>query len=598
MAMFDTLIDDLAGRYGLGANARAFVGEVLAMVVNSPDGVGGFLQRLRSGGLTSEVSSWLGRPDAAPLPAQQVEQALGATALGRVANRLGLAQDVVATAMGYALPKIVGLLTPDGAIPGGVPVEVTRFLSRTPVATVTPRRVDAPPSPTPEQAGVTRWLWPALAALVVVGFLSYFWSTLNRIPPAPPVAKAPEPSTVAQAPPPPPAPSPTPPLQPATQAPAPASTETQATTPPPPAPAPQPAAQAPAPASTETQATTPPPPAPAPPAPAPASTEAQTTTPAPSTDTQATASQAPPTTPAPAPAAPASPATTEQPSATPAPPTTPTPAAGATAEPAAAAPTRLALSNDNGDVRASGVVSDDNAKTSILNALNAVFGEDKVKSNISVDQNAAAASWLGNFAAALQALKGTNVDAVFKGETVDVGGSTMGDSARDAIIAALKSALGAGVAVGALTDKTAAAVAIANDKATSELASLPSGFDVKDLLFALNDSVVNFASDSAEVPESMAPFLKSAAAELKQLKAGYVLEIAGYTDNTGDTALNLALSQKRADAVRDAFIKLGVDPDLLIAKGYGEADPIASNDTPEGRLKNRRIEYHVVKAPT
>ena len=597
MAMFDTLIDDLAGRYGLGANARAFVGEVLAMVVNSPDGVGGFLQRLRSGGLTSEVSSWLGRPDAAPLPAQQVEQALGATALGRVANRLGLAQDVVATAMGYALPKIVGLLTPDGAIPGGVPVEVTRFLSRTPVATVTPRRVDAPPSPTPEQAGVTRWLWPALAALVVVGFLSYFWSTLNRIPPAPPVAKAPEPSTVAQAPPPPPAPSPTPPLQPATQAPAPASTETQATTPPPPAPAPQPAAQTPAPASTETQATTPSPPAPAP-APAPASTEAQATTPAPSTDTQATASQAPPTTPAPAPAAPASPATTEQPSATPAPPTTPTPAAGATAEPAAAAPTRLALSNDNGDVRASGVVSDDNAKTSILNALNAVFGEDKVKSNISVDQNAAAASWLGNFAAALQALKGTNVDAVFKGETVDVGGSTMGDSARDAIIAALKSALGAGVAVGALTDKTAAAVAIANDKATSELASLPSGFDVKDLLFALNDSVVNFASDSAEVPESMAPFLKSAAAELKQLKAGYVLEIAGYTDNTGDTALNLALSQKRADAVRDAFIKLGVDPDLLIAKGYGEADPIASNDTPEGRLKNRRIEYHVVKAPT
>jgi OmpA-OmpF porin, OOP family len=594
MAMFDTLIDDLAGRYGLGANARAFVGEVLAMVVNSPDGVGGFLQRLRSGGLSSEVSSWLGRPDAAPLPAQQVEQALGATALGRVANRLGLAQDVVATAMGYALPKIVGLLTPDGAIPGGVPVEVTRFLSRTPVATVTPRRVDAPPSPTPEQAGVTRWLWPALAALVVVGFLSYFWSTLNRIPPAPPIAKAPEPSTVAQAPPPPPAPSPTPPLQPATQAPAPASTETQATTPPPPAPAPQPAAQAPAPTSTETQAT-PPPPAPPP---APASTEAQTTPPAPSTDTQATASQAPPTTPAPAPAAPASPATTEQPSATQAPPTSPTPAAGATAEPAAAAPTRLALSNDNGDVRASGVVSDDNAKTSILNALNAVFGEDKVKSNISVDQNVAAASWLGDFAAALQALKGTNVDAVFKGETVDVGGSTMGDSARDAIIAALNSALGAGVAVGALTDKTAAAVAIANDKATSELTSLQSGFDVKDLLFALNDSVVNFASDSAEVPESMAPFLKSAAAELKQLKAGYVLEIAGYTDNTGDTALNLALSQKRADAVRDAFIKLGVDPDLLIAKGYGEADPIASNDTPEGRLKNRRIEYHVVKAPT
>jgi OmpA-OmpF porin, OOP family len=37
---------------------------------------------------------------------------------------------------------------------------------------------------------------------------------------------------------------------------------------------------------------------------------------------------------------------------------------------------------------------------------------------------------------------------------------------------------------------------------------------------------------------------------------------------------------------------------MLVAKGYGEADPIASNDTAEGRTKNRRIEYHVVKAPT
>jgi len=181
---------------------------------------------------------------------------------------------------------------------------------------------------------------------------------------------------------------------------------------------------------------------------------------------------------------------------------------------------------------------------------------------------------------------------------VNVGGGAMEDLARDKIIAALKSALGASVAVGALTDKTAAAVAIANDRATTELASLQSGFAVKDLLFALNDSVVNFASDSAEVPESMAPFLKSAAAELKQLKAGHVLEIAGYTDRTGDAALNLALSQKRAEAVREALIKYGANPDMLVAKGYGEADPIASNDTAEGRLKNRRIEYHVVKAPT
>ncbi len=569
MATFDTLIDDLASRYGLGADARSFIKEVLAMISGSPGGLGGFLDQFKSAGLSSEVASWLGRPDAAPIAAGQVERALGASALGGIASRLGLTQGALSTALGYALPKIVGLLTPGGVVPTGVPTEVAAFLSQPPRAAaateqVAPRRVDVYPASTQDESGIRRWLWPALAALVVVALLSYFWSTLNRMPSAPPVAKSPEPttpapSTVAKA------PEPAPP-SPAAQAPVPAP---QAPSPPPPM---------------EAQAPAPPPPAPAPPPSAPA----------PSTETQATAPQPPP--PAPAPAATSSPPTTGQ---SPAP---PAPAAVATAEPtapvSAGTPTRFALSNDNGVVQASGVVRNEDAKTSIVNALNTVFGADKVKSAISIDPSAAAASWLDNIRAGLEALKGANVDAIFEGNKVNVGGGTMDDSERGKIIAALSSALGVGVAVGVLTDKTAEAVAVANNRATTELASLQSGFGVKDLLFALNDSVFSFASDSAEVPEAMAPFLKTAAADLKQLKAGHVLEIAGYTDNTGDAALNLALSQKRADAVREALIKYGVDPDMLVAKGYGEADPVASNDTAEGRLKNRRIEYHVVKAPT
>ena len=575
MATFDNLIDELASRFGLGVNARTLIKEVLTMISTSPGGMSGFLDKLKSGGLTSEVASWLGRPDAAPIAAAQVERALGATALGGIASRVGLAQSAVSTALGYALPKIVGLLTPGGAVPAGVPAEVAAFLSQPPRAAaateqVAPRRVDVYPASPQDESGIRRWLWPALAALVVVALLSYFWSTLNRMPSAPPVAKAPEPatpapSTVAQAPAPPPAASPT----------------AQA-----PVPAPQPAAQAPSPPPpTEAQAPASPPPAPAPSPPAPApSTEAQATAPQPSP---------PPAAQAPAPTSP--PATGQAPA-------TPAPAAVATAEPtapaSAATPTRLALSNDNGVVQASGSVRDDDAKSSIVNALNAVFGADKVKSAISIDPSATAASWLGNLRAGLEALKGANVDAIFEGNKVNVGGGAMDDAARGKIIAALSSALGVGVTVGALTDKTAAAVAVANGRATTELASLGSGFGVKDLLFALNDSVFSFASDSAEVPEAMAPFLKTAAADLKQLKAGHVLEIAGYTDNTGDAALNLALSQRRAEAVRGALIKYGVDPDMLVAKGYGEADPVASNDTAEGRLKNRRIEYHVIKAPT
>jgi OOP family OmpA-OmpF porin len=585
MATFDTLIDDLAGRFGLGVNARTLVKEVLTMISTSPGGLGGFLDRLKSGGLTSEVASWVGHPEAAPVASGQIERALGATALGGIASRLGLGQSAVSTALGYALPKIIGLLTPGGAVPAGVPLEVTAFLSQPRVAAVAeqvaPTRIDVLPSAVESEPTIQRWLWPVLAALVVVALLSYFWSTLNRIPPAQPVANAPEPATptpatVAQAPPPPPAPAPI----------------AQAPTPPAPAPTPAPPAQTPAPASTDAQATPPPPPAPAP------AMKAEVTPPAPApaapSDTHSTAQQAAPPPAPPAPAAP--PATTAQAPATP-----PAPAV-ATAEPTAPAsattPTRFALSNDNGAVRASGVVRDQDAKTSITDALNAVFGADKVKSDIGVDKNATTAPWLGVFRAALDAIKGANVDAIFQGDKINVGGAAMSDSARDTVIAALKGVVGAGVTVGALSDKTAAAVAVANDRATTELASLGSGFGVKDLLFALNDSVFSFASDSAEVPESMAPFLKTAAADLKQLKAGHVLEIAGYTDNTGDAALNLALSQKRAESVREALIKYGADPDMLVAKGYGDANPIANNDTAEGRLKNRRIEYHVVKAPT
>src|SRR5262249_41657703 len=69
----------------------------------------------------------------------------------------------------------------------------------------------------------------------------------------------------------------------------------------------------------------------------------------------------------------------------------------------------------------------------------------------------------------------------------------------------------------------------------------------------------------------------------------------GYTDNTGDPAANVQLSQQRADAVRAALVSAGVDPSMLVAKGYGSANPAASNDTAEGKFRNRRLADRVVK---
>jgi len=69
-------------------------------------------------------------------------------------------------------------------------------------------------------------------------------------------------------------------------------------------------------------------------------------------------------------------------------------------------------------------------------------------------------------------------------------------------------------------------------------------------------------------------------------------ELRGYADSIGSEAYNVKLSQRRADAVRNAMIKKGAPADRIVAKGYGESDPIASNATKEGRAQNRRVEMH------
>lgn len=71
-------------------------------------------------------------------------------------------------------------------------------------------------------------------------------------------------------------------------------------------------------------------------------------------------------------------------------------------------------------------------------------------------------------------------------------------------------------------------------------------------------------------------------------------EIAGHTDSDASDAYNLALSQGRAEAVIDALKARGVDTSGFIAHGYGEANPIASNSTPDGKKQNRRIEVRVL----
>lgn len=82
--------------------------------------------------------------------------------------------------------------------------------------------------------------------------------------------------------------------------------------------------------------------------------------------------------------------------------------------------------------------------------------------------------------------------------------------------------------------------------------------------------------------------------EFMKLKPSVTIEISGHTDDVGDDASNLKLSQQRADAVKAYLAGKGIAKDRVVAVGYGETRPVASNDTPEGRQENRRTEVKIL----
>jgi OOP family OmpA-OmpF porin len=71
------------------------------------------------------------------------------------------------------------------------------------------------------------------------------------------------------------------------------------------------------------------------------------------------------------------------------------------------------------------------------------------------------------------------------------------------------------------------------------------------------------------------------------------IEIAGHTDAEGEEAANMALSERRAQAVADYLARAGLPSSRFIAVGYGSTQPVASNETDEGKAQNRRIEFVV-----
>jgi len=104
------------------------------------------------------------------------------------------------------------------------------------------------------------------------------------------------------------------------------------------------------------------------------------------------------------------------------------------------------------------------------------------------------------------------------------------------------------------------------------------------------EGAVLFVSGKAELLPLAKQKLDEVAKALTDLDAKQTITVEGHTDSRGADDMNLKLSEDRANAVRAYLVERGVKPDRIKSVGRGEATPIASNDTPEGRANNRRVE--------
>jgi outer membrane protein OmpA-like peptidoglycan-associated protein len=106
---------------------------------------------------------------------------------------------------------------------------------------------------------------------------------------------------------------------------------------------------------------------------------------------------------------------------------------------------------------------------------------------------------------------------------------------------------------------------------------------------------VHFAHDSANIEPDSAALLEEMADVIQKKPELTKIEIQGHTDNTGSPVYNQRLSQQRADAVRAALVKLGVDGGRLDAKGYGQDKPLAPNVSAANRARNRRVQIMIIE---
>ena len=200
----------------------------------------------------------------------------------------------------------------------------------------------------------------------------------------------------------------------------------------------------------------------------------------------------------------------------------------------------------------------------------------------------------GSFLTSCEAVKNTNKTQ--RGAAIGaVGGAVLGGILGNNIGKGGNSALGAvlggvvgGVAGGVIGNKM--------DKQAREIDSALPGADVvrvgEGIKLVLNENAVRFDTNKSTLTATAKANLDKLVPVFKEYADTNIM-IYGYTDSTGSAEYNLKLSGERAESVRNYLINRGLVSTRFSVTGLGIADPIASNDTVEGRSQNRRVEFAI-----
>jgi len=220
-----------------------------------------------------------------------------------------------------------------------------------------------------------------------------------------------------------------------------------------------------------------------------------------------------------------------------------------------------------------GVVPDQATKARLLANLRAVYGAERVVDRVQVESIATPPNW-GEYAAAMITPALTQVSQgklEINGQAVRITGEVGNEAQRQQVVSDLS---------------------LASNTSYTVTNSLKVGSRQALLDQALANRIIEFQSGSAQLTPLGMRILDEMVAPMAQMPDGRFL-IVGHTDNVGQRETNLSLSQARALAVKTYLTRKGIAAGAMDAVGKGPDEPVADNATPDGRARNRRIEFRI-----